>query len=251
MIAPDAGLREGVECQPSEHFAWDTRRLWSLWDMLDRYAWYFFILAQLLERLHHELGVPLPVTFPPAPISPAVGNALLALSSGLGGAYGLASAPQLPLPTPTPSNDLRDDQKFRLKGILDLIETICKNISVTRIFNDVRRAKDYIDTPFPERQKVIFYIESISHRVIDELHEEKFLHIKADKAKHYQNIDMVDRVGKKLPKIFDDLYHAGSCFAVEQYTACVFHLMRVLEYCVQRLGRKLKVSIDVSKEPWA
>jgi hypothetical protein len=217
--------------------------------MLDRFAWYFFILAQLLERLHHELGVSLAVSFPPTSGNASVINALGALP---GGAASLGIVSQLPRPAPTPTNTLSDAQKTRLIGLLDLVEQLCTQISVTRISNDVNRAKDYMQRAYPERERVIFYIENISNRVIDEIKEEKFLHIENYKLRHYQNIELVDNtIGKKLPNAAQDLYHAGSCFALEQYTACVFHLMRVMEYCVQRLGKKLRMPIDVSKETWA
>jgi hypothetical protein len=39
----------------------------------------------------------------------------------------------------------------------------------------------------------------------------------------------------------EDADEAGKCFAVGRYTACVFHLMRIMERCVQKMGRDLGV----------
>jgi hypothetical protein len=72
-----------------------------------------------------------------------------------------------------------------------------------------------------------------------------------ERTKYYRVSNLFgDEVGRKLPKITEDVANAGSCFAVGQSTACVFHLMRVMEHCVQRLGRKLRVSIDPNRESW-
>src|ERR1051326_3208944 len=55
---------------------------------------------------------------------------------------------------------------------------------------------------------------------------------------------------KKFAKSIEDAEEAGKCFALGRYTACVFHLMRVMERGVQRLGKKLKVSIPVEEKDW-
>jgi hypothetical protein len=60
MIDRAVGLEQETDCQSCYTPSSDSRRLWSLWDMLAQYAWEFFILSRLLEKLHAELGVPLP-----------------------------------------------------------------------------------------------------------------------------------------------------------------------------------------------
>jgi len=53
----------------------------------------------------------------------------------------------------------------------------------------------------------------------------------------------------KLPDTVCDVTEAGNCFAVGRYTACVFHLMRVMEMCVQALGAEFGVSV-ANGETW-
>jgi hypothetical protein len=60
-----------------------------------------------------------------------------------------------------------------------------------------------------------------------------------------------DRVALKFPKAIEDIDEAGKCLALQRSTACVFHLMRVMELGVQRLGVKLKVAINTEIESWA
>jgi len=59
-----------------------------------------------------------------------------------------------------------------------------------------------------------------------------------------------EAVSLKFAKVAADIAEAGTCLALERPTACVFHLMRVVEYAVQRLGKKMHVAIDVDKEGW-
>lgn len=54
----------------------------------------------------------------------------------------------------------------------------------------------------------------------------------------------------KFQKQAVDLQEASRCLALGRYTASVFHLMRVMEAAVQRLGKKLKVKADIHKATW-
>jgi hypothetical protein len=91
----------------------------------------------------------------------------------------------------------------------------------------------------------------VTARIVDELERQLFLHVTVDKAQYYDQLELFgSEVGRKFPKAAEDIFNSGSCFALGQHTACVFHLMRVMEHCVQRFGRKLKVTINVSSETW-
>ena len=57
---------------------------------------------------------------------------------------------------------------------------------------------------------------------------------------------MESRFTNSLPEIEE----AMKCLALERGTACVFHLMRVMEFGIKKLGKKLRVDIDVEKETW-
>jgi hypothetical protein len=55
---------------------------------------------------------------------------------------------------------------------------------------------------------------------------------------------------QKFPLLKEDISGAARCLALECPTASVFHLMRLVEHAVQKLGKRLKVTIDVSNETW-
>jgi len=65
-----------------------------------------------------------------------------------------------------------------------------------------------------------------------------------------------ENVIQKLPDLRDDASEAGNCFAFGRYTACVFHLMRIMEVIVQKFAAKIGAKgkdgtlLDVSNEDW-
>jgi len=54
----------------------------------------------------------------------------------------------------------------------------------------------------------------------------------------------------------DDAIEAGNCFAVGRYTACVFHLMRMMEKVVQEFATKVEAThkdgtpVEIKNEEW-
>ena len=50
-------------------------------------------------------------------------------------------------------------------------------------------------------------------------------------------------IADKFPNHVGDMLEAGNCFMLGRNTACVFHLMRVMEAAVQGFGTKLGVPL--------
>ena len=87
--------------------------------------------------------------------------------------------------------------------------------------------------------------EQLLQRVGDELASILFLHVQPDRAHYYSEpIAGWDDVLKKFPSTRFDVEEAGKCFALNRYTASVFHAMRVLEAGLTSLGHHFKVPTD-------
>jgi hypothetical protein len=56
-------------------------------------------------------------------------------------------------------------------------------------------------------------------------------------------------VWQKFPEAKEDSESAVDCYALEQNTACVFHLMRVAEFGLRALAKKLNVKLTDKKAP--
>jgi hypothetical protein len=88
-------------------------------------AYYFFMLAQLLEQLHREIGVS--VSVPSAPVGNlqlgGQGNVLVPTRELWGAVDSL-------LPVSLASNDVSSEERERVLGLLELIGHICKEVDI-------------------------------------------------------------------------------------------------------------------------
>lgn len=121
----------------------------------------------------------------------------------------------------------------------------------------------HMDDVLPELDRVFYLIEpidpsippaplmglaqAINHllsRLQDDLQQQFFFHLMQQDVRFYgQKAPFGEAVAKKFKAASDDIEKAGNCFALQQPTACVFHLMRAMEVAVRQLGKRLKVTI--------
>ena len=78
-----------------------------------------------------------------------------------------------------------------------------------------------------------------------ELNERFFLYLNEEEAGQFQSAEPFGPVVASAfpPRKHNDLSEASKCLALGRYTACVFHLMRVMEVAVQAFGKKLGVNL--------
>lgn len=77
-----------------------------------------------------------------------------------------------------------------------------------------------------------------------------FYYLPSETAEFYGKPDLFgENITKKFPKARDDLERAGNCLALGEPTACVLHLMRAMEAIIERLARKLRVTIN-PRDTW-
>ncbi len=89
-------------------------------------------------------------------------------------------------------------------------------------------------------------VSDLSMRITDELKLTKVLQIPRERAPHYLQKDAFGvAVSNRFSDAVTDLEEASTCFALGRYTACVFHLMRVLELGCQELAKKMGVAFPV------
>jgi len=85
----------------------------------------------------------------------------------------------------------------------------------------------------------------LHERIQDEMNERLFLYVPAEDAQLYKTSEacLQKSVLDKWPHLIEDGSESIKCFALSRYTACVFHLMRVMEFGVQKFGDKLNVKL--------
>lgn len=86
---------------------------------------------------------------------------------------------------------------------------------------------------------------AVRDMVRTELESRKFPHIPESQDQYFhKDHRFAGEVYDTFPDARPDIAAAGTAFAMELYTACVFHLMRVAEYGLRELARRLRVRIS-------
>lgn len=105
----------------------------------------------------------------------------------------------------------------------------------------------------PDLQTLAFQLGELAGAIRRDLFERTFMHMPHDKEEFFDKPELFgEEVRQKFPKAAEDITAAGNCFATGNYTACVFHLMRVLEHGLRALARRLKVKFPsgIEFETW-
>lgn len=191
-----------------------SRRLWSLWDMLQKYAALFVSGTTALDEAKWIAFQ----TNAAGKDSPLARSQIVAV--GRHGAGLIRQACILAdMDSVLPQID-RLDQSFEM-----LLEKPAYNL----------------DT-------VGHSIKHLISRIHDELDTEHFFRIdKGDVSFYVNKQPFGEVVSDKFPLASEDIEEASKCLALQQSTACIFHLMRAMEGAVKRLGERLGVK-NVEKE---
>jgi hypothetical protein len=91
---------------------------------------------------------------------------------------------------------------------------------------------------------VMSRIQKTTERLRDELETKFFLHIDNQELFEQRLPLFGEDVTLAFPKAAYDISEAGKCLALDRATACVFHLMRVVEVGIARLGSALNIELN-------
>ena len=115
------------------------------------------------------------------------------------------------------------------------------------------KSADYILESGTGQDTVGSIIESISQlekTITWEMEDRLFMYIPPARAERYELAEPFGpEVAKGFPAASFDTKEAGNCFASGRFTACVFHLMRVLEIGLVAFAR-IFPDVPTNKENW-
>jgi hypothetical protein len=144
-----------------------------------------------------------------------------------------------------PDSQVPADKIGPYRNMLDLAEAECERFGLSKIIIDrIVRTREALAQPvFWSTLKNDFRV--IHEAMLDTIREDVFLYIEPDKAKYYQKEDFHKQdlfgedVSNNFPSARDDIRAAGNCYATDNATACVFHLMRAVEWGFRALCSSL------------
>jgi hypothetical protein len=195
---------------PKSCASWQSRRLWSLWDMMDKYG---FLFARAVLGLSEAKILCVPFQLQPG------------------------------------ERQLSNDEIARaVTNGTYLMRQACIMSDMDGILPELDRLDDFVSPaaglPFPPRGSIAHSIVHLISRLQDDLQQQFFFHLTQQDVRYYGQKDQFGpQVAKKFKDAAYDIENAGNCLALQQPTACVFHLMRAMEVSLRTLGKRLKVRI--------
>lgn len=135
------------------------------------------------------------------------------------------------------------------------IEKGLKHLPVSlSLHEQVRRTIAHAKKQDPNNvHHLIAVIGEISHNIVSELTTHLFLCVNSELKWHYLTPEAV--VGEAFEATFPDAVkdaHSGiRCFVLDEWTASVFHFMRVLEHGIRSMCTTVEISIEnIQLENW-
>jgi hypothetical protein len=186
-------------------------RLWSLWDMMEKYGFFF---AQAIVQLSEAKWLCVPIQLQPGenPISREMIER--AAVAGI--------------------------QSTRRACILSDMDNVLPELDrLTQLI-----WPPYAGIPPAPLAGIAQAINHLISRLQDELKAQWFFHLTQSDVQYFGKKMLFGLpVVEKFKGAAQDIEDAGNCIALQQPTACVFHLMRAMEVAVRTLGKRLKITI--------
>jgi len=141
------------------------------------------------------------------------------------------------------------DTRQQVREVLQDVSRICAASGLEdRVGAEITRFQAALEkVPL---QDIAQRCDHLKERLLDELKDEFYFHVsRADRQYYGQTSPFGETVTRKFAAAVEDFEQAAKCLALQQATACVFHLMRGMETAVRRLARKLNMPIN-SQTTW-
>jgi hypothetical protein len=134
-------------------------------------------------------------------------------------------------------------------GALENIENNCKyiglDVSAIQLQKAVKNLKADADGSSLHAMQVSQLLVDLGTVIASEMSTKLFMRIFPERVAFYEQDDLFGaNVAANFGSAKKDIKSAGSCYAADRNTACVMHLMRVLEVGLNTLAKELGVTFD-------
>jgi len=128
----------------------------------------------------------------------------------------------------------------------------CNEIDLESAVAQIDRIEDQLKwRPDMPRSQFRALIEELTNRVKDDLQAKLFCYIPKAKARYWENETLFgEEVFNKLPEAADDIYEAGSCFAVGRAGGTVYHCIGIMQAALFKIGDQLGCVINLETDDW-
>jgi hypothetical protein len=156
--------------------------------------------------------------------------------------------------TNIPGRTFPDLTSTNILGWLRIIENDCRAIALLQSAKCTKRLLDELTGKGLSVEEMKSKLSGLQSLIHSEMEEELFLHVRSDFVEHYKkpeafNTEQV-KPSEAFPSITKDVEQAGNCLVSELGTACVFHLMRIMESGLKALATPLGIPYAPSWESY-
>ena len=148
----------------------------------------------------------------------------------------------------TAAFDLSIDDASRAKAVkcLEGLDHFCASIGLNVSALSVGDLQlEILTKPLLNYNTVIVKFNGLRDMISREMMGRTFMYITAERAQHYGVSSLFgEKVGINFLSAAFDIAESGNCLDTARGTACVFHLMRVLEIGLTALGKVFGVSVE-------
>lgn len=139
---------------------------------------------------------------------------------------------------------ITDSARQKALRSLESIDEYCESIGLHIAAETVRDLEESIREKPLSYSTVVIKMNDLADVIYREMHGRMFMYIPAERARFYGAASLFgDKVSANFKSAAFDITEAGNCLAAARGTACVFHLMRVLEIGLTALGNVFGVSL--------
>jgi hypothetical protein len=138
-----------------------------------------------------------------------------------------------------------------VSGATKALERHCRNIGLPVTLRQIERVNDLMQNGILSQTPSGFArlgreIADISARLVDELRAKQILLMPDAHLTYYEQSEPLfgAPVASNFSSASYDIAEAGKCYSLNRSTACVFHLMRVLEVGLGPLAKRFNVPCD-------
>lgn len=139
-----------------------------------------------------------------------------------------------------------------IENCITAMRACCEQIDLKFSLKYINQTEDLLrkhkdsNEPIPKEWAVDWF-QAINQRITDELESLSFFHIPTEKVEFYEN--SMEKFGQQVSTVFPDaifdIDESGKCFGTQRNTACVFHLMRIMEVGLRFLAEKLNIPATI------
>jgi HEPN domain-containing protein len=133
------------------------------------------------------------------------------------------------------------------------LEELCRTSRLHDLGMEVSKVRDRLSNPYnrPRSCETVYVLlDTLYKDLHGGLQLRAFASIPRDRTDYFEQEAMFgEQVAGVLRDASADIKSAGNCFAAEEYTATVFHLMRAVEHGLRALAKKLRVKLTHSRRP--